>query len=143
MQGRVAPIAAAACISWHKECRRHKETPSSCRRSWSYIRGETVFILPASRAAKSEKVCKSLNRQDIRVLTRCNPLGYPDDMPTTPKKHDRILIKISVEDKKEIRSSIQNGELSDIARALLLMYVRDPVLQVKVNIMRNPEWQQP
>ena len=58
-------------------------------------------------------------------------------MPHTPKKHDRILIKISVEDKKEIRASMENGELSDVARVLLLMYARDPALQVRVKMMRN------
>jgi len=60
-------------------------------------------------------------------------------MPTTPKKHDRILIKISVEDKKEIRSSIEDGELSEVTRILLLMYARDPVLQVKVQMLQKPK----
>lgn len=75
-------------------------------------------------------------------------------MPRQPKKRDSIYIKLSTEDKRVIQASMQNGELSDVTRVLLLMYARDPALQVKVRMIRNGDnivntpatgsnWQQP
>jgi hypothetical protein len=52
------------------------------------------------------------------------------------KKIERITIKLTIEDKKEIQRSMENGELSDVTRVLLLMYARDPALQVRVRMMR-------
>ena len=58
-------------------------------------------------------------------------------MPRPPKKRDSIYIKLSTEDKRVIQAAMKNGELSDVTRVLLLMYTRDPSLQVRVQMIRN------
>ena len=52
-------------------------------------------------------------------------------------RHDHIDIRVTRNEKKLIQSAMQNGEMSEVARALLMMYVGDTQLQEQVRVYRE------
>lgn len=62
----------------------------------------------------------------------------------TTKKHESIEFRLTIQEKRTIKASMQNGELSDVCRALLLMYAEDSSLREQVRLYRLTQgWQEP